>query len=142
MRTGLRFIGKPFSITGRTGRKGFWRFLFFYAVVMTALAVAPFSGRLLVNASALALTLLLLLAAVRRLRDAGMSGWLEIALFWGAVLGYLVLLIRWTGQAMDDPITQFCRSRHCRMYPTGAIYCDRCILDVRWEEDDLREGPA
>ncbi|MDE2940051.1 MAG: DUF805 domain-containing protein [Chloroflexota bacterium] len=112
MRTGLRFIGKPFSITGRTGRKGFWRFLFFYAVVMTALAVGPFSGRLLVNAFIFGLTLLLVLSAVRRLRDTGMSGWLEIALFWGAVLGYLVPFIRWTGQAMDGPITQFCRRRH------------------------------
>ena len=187
MRAGMRFIGKPFSITGHTSRKGFWRFLFFYAVVVTVLALAPFPNGLLVNTSALALTLLLLLAGWRRLRDAGMSGWLvllplvpvagalaligllarpatggtgdapetsksivrgalqgwlEIARFCGAVLGYLVLFIRWMGQAMDGPITQFCRRCHCRMYPTGALYCDRCLLDVRWEEDESRDGPT
>ena len=139
----MRFIGKPFSIPGHTSRKGFWRFLFFYAVVVTVLALAPFPNGLLVNTSALALTLLLLLAGWRRLRDAGMSGWLvllplvpvagalaligllarpatggtgdapetsksivrgalqgwlEIARFCGAVLGYLILFIRWMGR--------------------------------------------
>ena len=183
----MRFIGRPLSITGRTGRKGFWRFAFFYAAVVVIVAVAPFPNRLPVNASVLALTLLLLLAAVRRLRHAGMSGWLlllplvpvagalaligllakpgtggtgdapeaspgvvrnalqgwmEIARFCGAVLDFLVLFIRWMGQAMDGPITQYCRRCHRRMYPAGALYCDDCLSDVRWEDDDLRSGPT
>ena len=172
----MRFIAKPFSVTGRTGRRGFWRFLFFYAVVVAVLAAAPLSNGLLVNASALALTVLLVLAVVRRLRDAGTSGWLvllplvpvagafaligllarpgasgtgdapeaspglvrgalqgwlEIARFCGAVAGYLALFVRWLGEAMNGPPTQYCRRCHRRMNPAGSLYCDNCLPDVR-----------
>ena len=138
-------------------------------------------NRLLVNACVLALTVLLVFAAVRRLRDAGMSGWLvvlplvpiagafaligllarpktggignapeasagivrgalqgwlEIARFCWAALDYLSLFIRWTGQATDGQVTQYCRRCHCKMYPTGALYCDRCLPIVRWGDDE------
>ena len=74
----MRFIGKPFSITGSTGRKGFWRFAFFCAIAATTVVVAPFPNRWPVDAVGLALTALLLLAAIRRLHDSGMSGWLVL----------------------------------------------------------------
>lgn len=183
----MQFMAKPFSLTGRTGRKGFWRFVFFYAVVVGIVAVAPFPNRLLVNASVLALTLLLILAAVRRLRDTGMSGWLallplvpvagalalvgllarpgvqgtedppaaspgvvraaiegwlEILRISGEVVDYLVIFIGWIGQGMNGPITQYCRKCHRRLYPAGTLYCDDCLLDVRWGEDELRKGPT
>ncbi len=183
----MRFIGKPFSITGRTGRKGFWRFAFFHTGVVTTLMVAPLPNRLPVDAVALALTLLLLLAMVRRLRDSGTSGWLvllpliplagvvaligllarpgnsgaidapearpgivrgalqgwrEIAGYCGAVLDYLVVFIGWMGQGMNGPITHYCRKCHRRLRTPGTLYCDDCLLDARWGEDELREGPV
>ena len=186
MRTLVNFFGKPFRITGRTGRRGFWRSVFSYVLVVAVLALAPFPQRLLVNISILLLTILLVLAVVRRLRDTGMSAWLvllplapvvgafaligllarpsvfgthdvpekppgivggalegglEIARCCGAVLDYLVVFIGWMGQGMNGPITQYCRKCHRRVYPAGVLYCDQCLLDVRWGEDELREGP-
>ncbi len=68
-------LKKPFVITGRTGRAGYWRFFFFYVyvVVVLVLVLTPVAADVAATAAIFVLTFLLVLTAIRRLRDAGMS---------------------------------------------------------------------
>ena len=68
-------LKKPFVITGRTGRAGFWRFFFLYIGIVLALVLVPSANDTVALVVSAVLMVLLLLAAIRRLRDAGMSGW-------------------------------------------------------------------
>ena len=90
----FNFLKKPFVITGRTGRAGYWRFFFFfyvYVVVALVLVLTPVAADVVANATILVLMFLLVLVAIRRLRDAGMSCWL-LLLPLLPLVGALVLL--------------------------------------------------
>ena len=90
-KTLVNSLKKPFAITGRTGRAGFWRFSFFCVVVILVLVLTPVAADAVANTAILVLTILLLLASIRRLRDTGMSGWL-LLLPLVPVVGALALL--------------------------------------------------
>ena len=99
--------GKWMNYQGRARRKEFWSFALVniiiaivLSIILAILSLIPGIGiifRILTNLLSLAIMIVMIPIAIRRLHDTNKSGWLMIV---GAVLGVLVMIFSWFGPAL------------------------------------------